>query len=335
MAWLVARKNARGIVRYDVCWRDAAGRQRSMATRTSDRRIAEAHRKRVEAAEEGRALADRPAHPDDGSGLLAAFLKAHGLRRSAATVQCYRDFLGPMVEAWSRVPVREWNRRMTEEYLAEKRREAWTARTAQIWLSACRGWVAWAADVGAPLPNFVGTLQGGRAHRKTPKYLTVEQVRTLLAEARGTRYEVAIALAAFAGMRRAEWLAATAEDVDLPKGRLVVHGTKGNADRVVPIAPALLAVLEHAPTEGRLVPKVPKAIESSYRSLDTLCRRAGVPEITWHALRHSYATALIRAGTPLHVVQALLGHRSLASTGIYLHVAADEAAPGVARAFPA
>lgn len=335
MAWLVARRNARGILRFTVCWRDAAGRQRSQAVRTSDRRIAEAHRRRLEVAHEGRKAVGGPEHPDDAAGLLGAFLKAHGLRRSAATVACYQGFLGPMVEAWRRVPVAEWTRRMAEEYLAAKRREAWTARTAQIWLSACRCWVAWAADVGAPLPNFVGTLQAGRAHRKTPKYLSVDQVRTLLSEARGTRYEVAIALAAFAGMRRAEWLAATAEDVDLPKGRLVVHGTKGNADRVVPIAPALLAVLERAPTAGRLVPKVPKAIESSYRSLDTLCRRAGVPEITWHALRHSYATALIRAGTPLHVVQALLGHRSLASTGIYLHVAADEAAPGVARAFPA
>src|SRR5262249_40444064 len=51
------------------------------------------------------------------------------------------------------------------------------------------------------------------------------------------------------------------------------------------------------------------------------CRKAGLRVITWHVLRHTFATQLAMKGIPLHVVQALLGHVSIATTMRYAHVA--------------
>ena len=52
-----------------------------------------------------------------------------------------------------------------------------------------------------------------------------------------------------------------------------------------------------------------------------LARRAGIDKrVHPHTLRHTYATEEVKAGTPLHEVQADLGHAHLATTSVYLHV---------------
>ena len=52
-----------------------------------------------------------------------------------------------------------------------------------------------------------------------------------------------------------------------------------------------------------------------------LARRAGIEKwVHPHTLRHTYATEEVKAGTPLHEVQADLGHAHLATTSVYLHV---------------
>jgi integrase len=49
-------------------------------------------------------------------------------------------------------------------------------------------------------------------------------------------------------------------------------------------------------------------------------RRTGIPQrVTVHSLRHSFATSLLMAGTPIQDVQRLLGHAHLETTQIYAH----------------
>lgn len=52
-----------------------------------------------------------------------------------------------------------------------------------------------------------------------------------------------------------------------------------------------------------------------------MARRASIERrVHPHTLRHTYATEEVKAGTPLHEVQADLGHAHLATTSVYLHV---------------
>jgi integrase len=55
--------------------------------------------------------------------------------------------------------------------------------------------------------------------------------------------------------------------------------------------------------------------------LDALCKRTGMRRITWHTLRHTFASHLAMKGVPLNIVQALLGHSTIVMTMRYAHVA--------------
>ena len=59
----------------------------------------------------------------------------------------------------------------------------------------------------------------------------------------------------------------------------------------------------------------------TYRNsfLNRLCKRAGVPRFTWHAIRHLSASVLYRAGQSQSVIQAVLRHQSASTTARYLH----------------
>ena len=62
-------------------------------------------------------------------------------------------------------------------------------------------------------------------------------------------------------------------------------------------------------------------ISSIYQMFCKAKKRAGITKAaSVHTLRHSFATHLIEAGTSLHHVQLLLGHRSPTTTTVYLHV---------------
>jgi hypothetical protein len=56
-------------------------------------------------------------------------------------------------------------------------------------------------------------------------------------------------------------------------------------------------------------------------ALAEVSRRAGLRKIGWHTLRHTFASHLAMNGTPLNIVQALLGHASITTTMRYAHVA--------------
>ncbi|NJM55365.1 MAG: tyrosine-type recombinase/integrase [Verrucomicrobiae bacterium] len=186
-----------------------------------------------------------------------------------------------------------------------------------------------------------------RDHDELPAVLTREQVVGLLGAIRLRRYRIPLKLIYCAGLRLSECLSLTVHDILGDAQKLMVRGGKGGRDRMVPIAGEMLADLRDYwrfhrhpvllfPNVGRgactgpdarqkLAARMhsacsPMPLSSLQRLLVVARKELGIPDATPHSLRHSFATHLIEAGASVHAVQALLGHRQINTTMVYLHV---------------
>lgn len=171
-----------------------------------------------------------------------------------------------------------------------------------------------------------------------PTVLNVAETRLILQTARTPQLKTFLIVVYSCGLRRSEALALTVRDIDGDRMVLRVREGKGGKCREVPLPASTYAALKtywktHRnpvllfPALGKngkrggtaTKPMATSSIEGALRRL-----RAELPEIkkhfTLHTFRHSYATHLIEAGVGVRVVQHYLGHASLNTTMIYLHV---------------
>jgi integrase len=149
----------------------------------------------------------------------------------------------------------------------------------------------------------------------------------------GDRLLIAALLAGDAGLRLGEVLGLQWEDVDLVAQRLMVtrqirkgaEGTpKGGRRRGVPMTAALTSALRALPRVrvGRVVCGAdgePLSETALKHGIYRLCRLAGLPERSWHALRHTFATHAARFGVNPWRLQAWLGHSTINMTMRYVH----------------
>jgi integrase/recombinase XerD len=133
------------------------------------------------------------------------------------------------------------------------------------------------------------------------------------------------------GLRTGEVAALRLEDLDWRTGEIVVHGKGSRQERLplpVDVGEAIVGWLRDGrpDCESRFVFTRARAPHDGLRpsSLNSVvhlaCRRAGVPEVGPHRLRHTAATQMLRAGASLREVGQVLRHRSSEVTSIYAKV---------------
>jgi site-specific recombinase XerD len=168
-----------------------------------------------------------------------------------------------------------------------------------------------------------------RKEKKIPQVLSRWEVEKLLSFIQNAKHYALISLAYSTGMRRSELLSLKPENIDSQRKVIVVYKGKGNKQRQIPVKNSLLDLLRGYYRVYR--PKVflfegykpGKAYTpSSFRKiLNRAAAEAKIKKkITPHILRHSFATHLLESGVNLKQVQMILGHSSMKTTSIYLHV---------------
>ncbi|MDR1607171.1 MAG: tyrosine recombinase XerD [Deltaproteobacteria bacterium] len=185
-------------------------------------------------------------------------------------------------------------------------------------------------------PSF--NLTGPTLPKTLPKALSTEDIVTLVTSPDvttplGLRDRAMLELMYAAGLRVSELLSLTLGQVNLPDAFLRVTG-KGSKDRVTPIGQKATLLLEKYLTEVRptlIKPKSGPVIflnkrglkmsrQYFWRLIGELAIKSGLPPVSPHVLRHSFATHLVEGGADLRAVQMMLGHSSLATTEVYLKV---------------
>lgn len=164
--------------------------------------------------------------------------------------------------------------------------------------------------------------------KKLPDILSCDEIRKLLAVTENIKHKAILMVTYSAGLRVSEAACLKASDIDSKRMTIKVAG-KGNKDRYTLLAHSTLQFLRgywrmYKPRywlfEGRN-PTQHLNVSSLQRVFGAAKQKTGITKhVSIHSLRHSFATHLLEQGTDIHIVQRLLGHSSIQTTTVYLHL---------------
>lgn len=265
---------------------------------------------------------------------------------AASTVRGYADLVRPFLAGRTRPDGGLGLERLTPAdvtafVLAQcRRRRPGSAKLMVTALRSLLGFLHVDGVLARPLAAAVPSVAGWRLSG-LPRGLEPAQVRGLLAAcdrrtAVGCRDFAVVTMLLRLGLRRGELAVLRLEDVDWRRGEITVRGKGDRRERLplpVDVGRALAAYLRR----GRPLPvdgcrQLFLRARAPHRGLSAAgvtqivvgaARRAGLPAITAHRLRHTAATGLLRAGAPLSEVGQVLRHRRPLTTAIYAKVDRD------------
>lgn len=241
------------------------------------------------------------------------------------------------------------------------RREAlrgFTSSTLRNRLLSLSAYYRFLHHIGYTIESPLHSVRPPRPGRLEAEFYSVEDVERILtyafssANTREPLGGVVLATFNYTGLRLDELVKLRRDQVDLRNRRLRVVG-KRSRSRTVPIPHVLVDVLDDYLTglratlaaspfvfvNPRSQPDGPyrgviqgQAVE---RLVKQVGRAAGVPGRHHpHKWRHTYATQLLRNGVNIYMIQRLLGHASITTTAIYLHVVDDDLRAALDDVFP-
>ena len=239
-----------------------------------------------------------------------------------------------LVPFFGRLTIGKISTHHVEQYKAQQIRKGVSAKTLRNQLTVLRKCLAcaheWLNLEGAP-----PTIKWPRCPPPRTDYLSPEECELLLSHADGIVYEM-ILTTLRTGMRQGELKGLQWSSIDWVNRsvairhshcdvRKVLDTPKSNRERHIPLDIDVCEILHNRKENTGYVftdasAKPFNSPRLNFRLAKT-CRQAGLRVVTWHVLRHTFATQLAMRGTPLNVVQALLGHASIATTMRYTHVA--------------
>jgi integrase len=237
---------------------------------------------------------------------------------------------------------------------ANKLDEGLSSTTVRYIHVTLRAALAEAERQGGVQRNVARLVRPPRPRREEMHVLDSDQVRRLLEVARGDRLEALYILAVHTGARLGELLALRWKDVSLERGYLSIQATlqrtrdgytfappkSGRSRRQIQLTPtAIAALVQHRASQAKEQSVAGAAWEDQRvvfadafggplngihvlrSAFHPLLKRAGLPQVRFHDLRHTCATLLLGRGVNPKVVSELLGHSTVAITlDLYSHV---------------
>ncbi len=252
---------------------------------------------------------------------------------SERTQQCYTRSVRQLVDYLGKTPDKITEQELQDYFLHRKNNDKWAAATMRICYCGIKFFFL------NVLKREWHTLQLIYAKREQtlPTVLSIKEVWDIIKTVNTPQNKAYLTTVYTCGLRLHEALFLQVTDIDAQRMRIHVHRGKGAKDRYVPLPKSTLHILRNYwkrhrnplwifPRLGRSGQEGPKATRPMAKaSVQGALRRVlkqlkFKKRISIHTLRHSYATHLLEEGVNIRRIQQYLGHNSLNSTMVYLHL---------------
>ena len=225
-------------------------------------------------------------------------------------------------------------------YLGGMKEENFAASTISRNIASIRALFYYLFKTGRIPTDPAENLKPPKVERKTPEFLTVQEVDRLLRQPdlntyKGIRDRAMLELIYATGMRVSELLHLTISDLNLVMGYVVCHDN--GRERIIPIGNVSKEMLAQYidKTRSHFLKDTreqalftncsgkPMSRQGFWKVLKGYAESAGIQrDITPHTLRHSFAVHMLQNGADVKSVQEMLGHSDISSTQMYLSVEA-------------
>jgi len=269
-------------------------------------------------------------------------------RTAEAYAQDVNQFVDFLATQWGEERAHDWasvDYRTVRGFLADLARRRYAKSSIARKLAALRALFRFLLQEGAVAANPAKLAPTPKQDQRLPEYLYEDEMEALLsapeeATALGQRDRAILELLYATGVRVSELVAMDVAEIDF-EGRTIRVIGKGNRERAVLLGGRAVQALRRYLADGR--EQLLRAgtspdhealfLNSSGGRLSVrgvqqrvhkhVLEAAASSRITPHALRHSFATHMLDGGADLRSIQALLGHASLSTVGIYTHVTTE------------
>ncbi len=247
------------------------------------------------------------------------------------TQETYVCMVRQLAEYYDKSPEQISEEELRQYFLYLELEKQVSSSTCQIALNGIR--FLFQQTLGREWPSL--NLIRAPLRHKLPVVLSVEEVQRVLGCVRRSPYRVCLSTIYACGLRLQEGVGLQVEQIDSSRMMLHIRQGKGGWDRYVPLPGRTLGLLREHWLSHRnpvwLFPSVreagmatagkPMHVSGVQKAFGLARQESGIhKQATVHTLRHSWATHLLEAGVSLRLIQAWLGHRSLATTAIYTHL---------------
>ncbi len=258
---------------------------------------------------------------------------------SDRTLYAYSRAVKQLIDHYNKDPEEITELEVQDYLLYRKNTSKWIPSTLKVALCGIRYYYQMMHNVNWELFKIAKFS----TEKKLPTVLTKDEVDRVLKCVTPFSNYVFLVLVYTCGLRLNEALNLEVSDIDRGRMILHIHRGKGAKDRYVPLPGSTLKLLERywlkhknkkfifprtqTNSDGRLINQF--ATETVHKSAPQYAMRMALKKarihkksVSVHTLRHCYATHLLESGVNLRYIQIYLGHSTIISTLVYLHLTA-------------
>lgn len=241
---------------------------------------------------------------------------------------------GALIPFFGKIPVGQITGRHIEQYKARRVKDGLANKTIRNHLTVLSKCLVTAYE-WLELDSKPPKIQWPKCPPPQTDYLSSDECELLLSHASSVVREMML-MALRTGMRQGELKGLQWSSIDWQNMNVTVRHSR--CDRAKALVSPKSNRMRHIPLDADVYELLYRrrrntgyvfsdADEEPFNhdrlsyQMEKVCKKAGLRRITWHVLRHTFASHLAMRGVPLHIVQTLLGHSTITMTMRYTHVA--------------